>query len=132
MRAMMIVVGEMFGSSEAEHEERLVRGDSIDGAQLAKLADGAARASVALGDPTWGLWVAQVYRRVPLVMPEQLVDRLGELLARFPIDMAEAVEQLAAHSRTLHAAPEEASALAALERVRSTVPPLIQAAKPLS
>jgi pyruvate,water dikinase len=31
MRAMMIVVGEMFGSSEAEHEERLVRGLAASG-----------------------------------------------------------------------------------------------------
>src|SRR6187401_84341 len=59
-------------------EERIVRGDSIDAAQLAKLADGAARASIALADATWGLWVAQVYRRVPIVMPEPIVERLGE------------------------------------------------------
>ena len=112
-------------------EERIVRGEPIDGLQLAKLADGAARASIALSDSTWGLWVAQVYRRVPLVMPEQVVERLGELVARFPMDMAEAVEQLAAYSRTLHVAPDEAPALAALERVRSSVPPLAHAAKPV-
>lgn len=112
-------------------EERIVRGDSVDGEQLAKLADGAARASFALSDPTWGLWIAQVYRRVPLIMPESLVDRLSELVARFPVDMAEPVEQLAAYSRTLRAAPDEAPALAALERVRSSVPPLAIAAKPV-
>jgi hypothetical protein len=105
-------------------EERIVRGDSIDGEQLAKLADGAARASIALTDSTWGLWVAHVYRRVPLVMPEEVVARLGELVARFPMDMADAVEQLAVYARTLSIAPDEASALAALERVRSSVPPL--------
>jgi hypothetical protein len=113
-------------------EERLARGDDIEPAQLAKLADGASRASVALGDPTWGLWVAQIYRRVPIVMPEEVVHRLGELVARFPLDLADAVEQLAVHSQTLHVAPSEAPALAALERVRSSVPPLVQAAKSFS
>ena len=39
---------------------------------------------MALGDPTWGQWVAQVYRRVPLVMPEEVVARLGELVAQLP------------------------------------------------
>lgn len=112
-------------------EERIVRGDAIDGAQLAKLADGAARASLVLTDATWGLWVAQVYRRVPLVMPEEVVERLAEVVARFPLDMAEAVEQLAAYARTLRAAPDEAGALAALERVRSSVPPTASAPKPV-
>jgi len=105
-------------------EERIVRGDPIDSPQLAKLADGAARAAMALNDPMWGLWVAQVYRRVPLVMPEEVVERLGELVSRFPTDMAEPVEQLAAYARTLQATPQEAPALAALERVRSSVPPI--------
>jgi hypothetical protein len=114
-------------------EERIVRGEAVDGIQLAKLADGAARASIALSDATWGLWVAQVYRRVPLVVPEEVVERLAELVARFPVDMADAVEQLAMYSRTLRVAPDEAPALAALERVRSSVPPLIHAhaAKPV-
>lgn len=112
-------------------EERIVRGDAVDGAQLAKLADGAARASMALGDAMWGRWVAQVYRRVPLVMPEEVVMRLGELVAHFPFDMAEPVEQLAAHARTLRAAPDHVPALQALERVRSSVPPAAYAAKPV-
>lgn len=113
-------------------EERIVRKEPIDGAQLAKLADGAARAALAVGEPTWGLWVAQVYRRVPLVIPEVVVDRLGELVTRFPLDLAEPVEQLAAYTRTLQATPDEAPALAALERVRSSIPPLLATAKPPS
>ena len=105
-------------------EERIVRGDLVDGPQLAKLADGAARASLALQDPTWGSWVAQVYRRVPLVVPEQVVMRLGELATHFPADMAAPVEALAVYSRTLQASPDEGPALAALERLRSSVPHL--------
>jgi hypothetical protein len=64
-------------------------------------------------------------------MPEEVVERLGELVARFPMDMAEPVEALAVYSRTLAAAPDEAGALAALERVRSSVPPIAHAAKPV-
>lgn len=110
-------------------EERIVRGEPVDGPQLVKLAEGAARAALVLDDSMWGQWVAQVYRRVPFVVPEEVVARLGELVARFPTDMAEPVEQLAAHARTLRAAPDEAPALAALERVLSSLPALTPAAK---
>lgn len=112
-------------------EERIVRGDPVDGAQLAKLADGAARASLALNDATWGLWVAQVYRRLPLLMPEHVVERLGELVVRFPVEMGDPVERLADHVRAIQVGPEDAPAVAALERVRSSIPPIVQAAKPV-
>jgi hypothetical protein len=110
-------------------EERIVRGDAIDAAQLAKLAVGAARASLALDDSTWAIWVAQVYRRVPLVMPEEVVVKLGELAVRFPHDMADPVEQLATYVRTVPSSPAEGPAIAALERVRASVAPMA-ASKP--
>jgi uncharacterized Zn finger protein (UPF0148 family) len=110
-------------------EERIVRGDAIDAAQLSKLAVGAARASLALDDSTWAVWMAQVYRRVPLVMPEEVVAKLGELAARFPHDMADPVEQLATHVRTVPSSPAEGPAIAALERVRASVAPMA-ASKP--
>ena len=104
-------------------EERIVRGDAIDAPQLAKLAVGAARASLALDDSTWAIWVAQVYRRVPLVMPEEVVVKLGELATRFPHDMADPVEQLASYVRTVPSSAAEGPAIAALERVRASVAP---------
>lgn len=110
-------------------EERIVRGDPIDAPQLAKLAVGAARASLALDDSTWAIWMAQVYRRVPLVMPEEVVVKLGELAARFPHDMAEPVEQLATYVRTVPSSPAEGPAIAALERVHASVAPMA-ASKP--
>jgi hypothetical protein len=105
-------------------EERIARGDPIDPAQLAKLAVGAASASLASNDPTWGLWVAQVYRRVPVVVPEDVVAKIADLTARFPIDMTEPLDQLARHSGTLPASPADAPAVAALERVRASVVPM--------
>lgn len=108
-------------------EERLVRGDPIDSPQLAKLAVGAASASLVLDDPTWGLWVAQVYRRVPMVAPEEVVGKIAELIVRFPVDMAEPLEQLARHASTLPTSPTEAPAVAALERIRASVAPMASA-----
>jgi hypothetical protein len=101
-------------------EERIVRGDAIDPPQLAKLALGAARASLALEDPTWAVWMAQVYRRVPLVMPDEVVAKLGELAVRFPEDMAEPVVQLAAFVRTVPSSPADAPALAAIAQLGSS------------
>ncbi|MDB4943835.1 MAG: hypothetical protein JWP97_3369 [Labilithrix sp.] len=104
-------------------EERIVRGEEIDAAQLAKLASGAARASLALDDSTWAVWMAHVYRRVKLVMPEDLVSQLAELALRFPGDMAEPVDQLATYVRTFPSSPAEAPSIAAIERVRSSIAP---------
>lgn len=111
-------------------EELLARGDAVDGAQLAKLAFGAVRASLTLRDPTWGLWVAQVYRRVPLVVPQDVVGKIGELAAHFPVDLAEPVEHLVAHQRTLPLTAEHSPAVEALERVSASVRPAGLTAKP--
>lgn len=107
----------------AQVEDRIVRGEATDPEQLAKLADGAARASLTLGDPTWGLWVVQIYRRLPLVVPEDIVVRLGDVATRFPRDLAEPLDHLAAHARTLPAAQVETRAIDALERVRASMRP---------
>lgn len=116
-------VNRILRKATVQVEERLGGGESIDAPQLAKLASGAAQAALTLGEPTWGQWVAQVYRRVPVMMPEAVVDQLGVLVDRFPSEMAEPVERLTEHARSLPAGPLEAPALAALERVRSSVPP---------
>ncbi len=98
-------------------EERFRAGGVVDPVELEQLALGAARASVTLDDPTWGVWVADVYGRVPVLASEEVVAKLGELAARFPHEMAAPVEQLVAHARNV--APSEAHppSLVALERV---------------
>jgi hypothetical protein len=104
-------------------EERLARGDDIDPGQLGKLAFAAARASLALRDPSWGLWVMQVYRRLPLVVSEELVEKLAELASSFPEDLMAPVEQLIAHARTLRVNEADRPAIAALERIRAAMTP---------
>lgn len=104
-------------------EESLHRGDAVDPSQLQKLALVAARASLDASDSTWGLWVAQVYRRVPFVMPQDVVAKLGDLAASFPEDMADAVQQLTDHAHTLNPSAEDEEAITLLERVRASVFP---------
>ncbi len=104
-------------------EERLAIGDSLDEPSLAKLALEALNASLALRDPTWGLWVVQTYRRVMSVMPEDVVEKLGDLASSFPGDLDEPVERLVAHARTLAPSPSSRSTIAALERIRSSMHP---------
>lgn len=104
-----------------EIEDRIGRGAAVDPEQLAKLADAAGRAALAIGDPRWGQCIVQVYRRVPLLVPEQIVRRLGEIASRFPREMAEPIEQLAAHARDLAVSSGEVPVVAALDRIRSSV-----------
>lgn len=104
-------------------EERLAHGDSVDGDALAKLAAEALNASLALRDPTWGLWVVQVYRRVMMMMPDDVIEKLGDLASTFPGDMAEPVERLVAHAESLAPTPERASSVAALQKIRSSIHP---------
>ena len=69
------------------------------------------------------------------------LGRMGQLYARTLVTqvtgvqlyaVAEPVEQLTAHARTLEATPKDSPAMAALERVRATVVPMAQAKSPPS
>jgi hypothetical protein len=104
-------------------EERIVQREEVDARQLATLADAAARVSLDSGDPTWGCWAAQVYRRVPHVPPCELIERLAELVGRYPAEISEAVDILAAHCATVRRAmsDEETAAIARLEQLRTSL-----------
>lgn len=124
-------VSRILSRATAQVDEHVVRGEPVDRAQLARLALGATRASLALDDSTWGLWVAKIYQRLPMVTPEAVVAGLGDVGARFPAVMAEPLERLVDHCRLLgSAAPEDGPAIAALERVRASVAPDTGPAKP--
>src|SRR5262249_48107033 len=109
--------------ASAQVEERIVQREDVDPSQLATLADAAARVSIESGDPTWGCWAAQVYRRVPHVPEGELIERLAELVARHPLEIGEAVDGLATHcaaqSRPLSV--RETAAIARLEQLRASL-----------
>jgi hypothetical protein len=107
----------------AQVEERIVQSEAVDARQLATLAKAAARVSLESGEPTWGSWTAQVYRRVAHVPPVEVIDMLAELVPRHPVDVGDAVDHLAAHCRGIHRdlSEEEGQAIARLERLRASI-----------
>jgi hypothetical protein len=107
----------------AQVEERIVQREEVDARQLATLADAAARVSLESGDPTWGCWAAQVYRRVPHVPGGELIERLAELVARHPVEIGEAVDGLATHcaAQRRPMTDEETAAIARLEQLRASL-----------
>jgi hypothetical protein len=104
----------------AQVEELIVSGAAIDPAHVEKLANAAAQTSLHVGEPTWGAWVAQVYRRVGRIPPKSVVDRLVDLAERFPTEMAAPVAQLIDYLRSnaRGSTPEDAESLARLEQLR--------------
>lgn len=107
----------------SQTEERVRVGVAIDPGHLERLADGVARASLSLGDASWAVWVAEIYLRVPTLVPPGIVAKLADLAARFPREMAAPVGQLLAHARgispseeTLRELEDVGAALAAFSR----------------
>ena len=111
----------------AQVEELVVVGAPIDAAQLASLAQAAAKASIASSEPTWGIWVAQIYRRVNQVPTPEVVDRLVDLTEKFGREVATPIVQLADHLRqntrpgTHPATLESAEVIARIEQLRRLV-----------
>jgi hypothetical protein len=103
----------------AQVEERILQGEAVDQKQLEPLALAAVRVSLESNDPTWGMWTAQVYRRVSVLPSVAVVDGLAQLAARY-VDMYEPVEQLALHWRAgaRSVTAEEREALTGLEQLR--------------
>jgi hypothetical protein len=105
----------------AQLEERLVTGEKIDAKQLQTLSVAAAKMSLDLGDATWGSWVAQIHRRMSTVPAAPVVDTFAGLVARFPQEIGEALDELALHCRGAAASlsEEDARSLARLEELRA-------------
>jgi len=105
----------------AQIEERVLQGDKVDPKQLQQLSVSAAKMSLDANDPMWGSWIAQIHRRMSTVPAAPVVESLAGLVAKFPEEVGEAVDDLTAHCRGAVQAltPEEADSLARLEQLRA-------------
>jgi hypothetical protein len=104
----------------AQVEELAAAGAQIEAAQLASLATAAARTSIAADDPTWAIWVPDVYRRLGRVPPAAVIDAMIEMAEKYGPDMKTPVGRLADHLRTSvrAATPEDGEAIARIEHLR--------------
>lgn len=103
----------------AQVEELLSLGGIVEPRALAALAMQAISTTTTTNDPTWVLWVVDIYRRAGRVPPVEVVDRLGEAGAHHAGVVRSALEalleQLQGPARP--AMPGDLEALAHLEAV---------------
>jgi hypothetical protein len=107
----------------AQVEELIAAGAELDGTQLASLAVAASKTSVAAGDPTWGIWVADVYRRASRIPPSPVIDALTHLYEKFGGEMKGPILKLADHLRAVGrgATTGDAEGIARVEGLRRLV-----------
>jgi hypothetical protein len=107
----------------AQVEELVAAGGVIDAKALASLAAQAVATTLASNDPTWVLWVMDIYRRSSSVPPIEVVEHLAEAATRHAGVVHRALEELLTHlSQTVQGAKDgEIEALARLEQVRRAV-----------
>jgi hypothetical protein len=104
----------------AQVEELILSGGTVDPKALAALATQAVATTAASNDPTWILWVFDVYRRSDRVPPVELVDRLGEAAGVHAGVLRAALDGLLSQLRASArgASPADVAALARLEGIR--------------
>jgi hypothetical protein len=103
----------------AQVEELVANGGPVDAKMLAGLAIQAVVTSLATDDPTWGLWVFDVYRRAGRVPPVEVIERMGDVAARHPSVARGALHDLLHGLRTTtkSATNGEVEALSRLEQM---------------
>jgi hypothetical protein len=104
----------------AQVEELVATGGSVDAKSLASLSVQAAATTLATNDPTWGLWIFDVYRRTGRVPPLEVVERLWEVIGKHSAVVRGALVGLLEH---LHASARSATssdveAISRLEQMR--------------
>jgi hypothetical protein len=81
----------------AQVEELVASGAAVDDGALGALAVQAASTTLATNDPTWALWVIDIYRRVNRVPPLAVAESLGEVGVRHGAIVRPALEALLEH-----------------------------------
>ncbi|MGH7435944.1 MAG: FHA domain-containing protein, partial [Polyangiaceae bacterium] len=104
----------------AQIEEMVASGGQVDFASLGALASRAAATTFATDDPTWALWVLDIYRRIGAVPPAEFVERLADVPTRHRPLVLGAVTSLLAHLGARAGLPSQRSmeALTRLEQVK--------------
>jgi len=104
----------------AQVEELIAAGGAIDTKALASLSTQAVATTLASNDPTWLLWVIDIYRRTDRVPPSEIVDRIAEAAPEHAGVTHGALESLLEHlgSSARRASPDDVEALTRLEQMR--------------
>lgn len=107
----------------AQVEELVAAGGVVDAKALATLAVQAVATTLASNDPTWAIWVIDIYRRSSLVPPIEVVEHVAEAATKHAGIMHGALEALLMQlSQSVRSAKDgEIEALARLEQVRRAV-----------
>jgi hypothetical protein len=111
--------------ASAQVEELIGAGGSVDAKALGALSVQAIATTLATNDPTWLLWALDIYRRTHRVPPGEVVDRVGEAVARHRGIVRGALQALLAdlEGTARAASPAEVEAIARLEQMRSVLEP---------
>jgi hypothetical protein len=104
----------------AQIEEMVAAGGQIDPGALAALALRAVTTTLATDDPTWALWVLDIYRRLGGVPPAEFVERVAEVATRHRPLVLGAVTSLVEHLNARGGLPSQRSmeAFTRLEQVK--------------
>jgi hypothetical protein len=104
----------------AQVEDVIAAGGEIDRVALAALALRASATTLASNDPTWALWVLDVYRRTTQIPPADVVERLAEVAAKHEVLVLAGLTALLEHlgTKARRASQQSIDALTRLEQVR--------------
>jgi hypothetical protein len=104
----------------AQVEELVSAGGTVDPKALAALSAQAVATTLATNEPTWGLWIFDIYRQVARVPPIEIVERLWELVGKHSGIVRGALVALLdqLHISARSATTTEIAALARLEQMR--------------
>jgi FHA domain len=104
----------------AQVEELIAAGGAIEVKAMTALSQQALATTLASNDPTWLLWVLDMYRRTDRVPPLEIVDRIAEAAPEHAGVVHGALETLLTHlgASARRAVPGDAEVLARLEQMR--------------